>query len=61
MGNWSGGVPTAGASLVFSGTTQTTTDNNLAASTSFASITFSGSNFRVCGNAITPAAAGSAG
>lgn len=51
--NWSGGVaPTAGDSLVFAGTTRTSSTNDLAAGTSFASIEFQKGNFTLAGNSI---------
>ncbi|MBN2579528.1 MAG: autotransporter-associated beta strand repeat-containing protein [Pirellulales bacterium] len=49
--NWVGGVaPTAGADIVFSGSTQTNTQNDL--SETFQSITFSSSNFTIGGNSV---------
>ncbi len=52
--NWGGTLPGTGDALVFAGSTQPTTNNNLAANTSFASITFSAgaSAFTLGGNAI---------
>ena len=52
--NWSGNAaPVAGDQLVFAGTTQTSTQNDLAAGTSFQSIEFQGSGFSLSGNSTT--------
>jgi len=52
--NWLGGVaPGTGAAIIFSGTTQTSTNNDISSGTTFASIEFSASNFRLAGNAVT--------
>ena len=52
--NWSGNAaPGAGDQLVFVGTTQTSTQNDLAAGTSFQSIEFQGSGFSLSGNSAT--------
>ncbi len=52
--NWAGGVaPVAGDQLIFSGTTQTTTNNDFVAGTTFRSITFQSSNFILGGNSVT--------
>ena len=53
--NWNrsgGGAPQAGDQLVFSGSTQTNSQNDLTAGTSFQSIEFQNSNFAVSGNSI---------
>lgn len=54
-GNWDGAAPVAGDDLVFAGTTRLTPNNNIAAATSFASITFSSGAgaFVIDGNSIT--------
>ena len=53
--NWGGTAPVAGDALVFAGSSQTTTNNNITANTSFASITFAASAgaFTIGGNSIT--------
>ncbi len=52
--NWSSGAaPVAGDELVFSGTTRTSSQNNLTAGTSFKSIEFSANNFTISGNSVT--------
>ena len=51
--NWGGTAPVAGDTLIFSGTTRQSTNNNLTASTSFAAITISNGGFTLAGNAIT--------
>ena len=51
--NWQGNVaPLAGDSLVFSGTAQTATCNDLAAGTSFQSIEFQSTGFSISGNSL---------
>jgi autotransporter-associated beta strand protein len=51
--NWSGNVaPNPGDSLVFSGSTQTTANDNYPAGTSFNSIEFSASGFTLTGNPV---------
>ena len=61
-GNWSAGVPLAGEDLVFPGSLAATASfasvNDLAAGTSFNSLTFQGGGYAVTGNAITLAAGG---
>jgi autotransporter-associated beta strand protein len=50
--NWVGGVaPTAGADVVFSGSTRTATQNDL--SYALKSVTFSSSNFSISGNTVS--------
>ncbi len=52
--NWStNAAPTAGDDLVFSGSTRTATQNNLAAGTSFHSIEFKNNSFTLSGNSLT--------
>jgi hypothetical protein len=52
-GNWLGGVPGSGDTLVFpSGAQHLTNVNDLAAGTVFGSITFNGSGYNISGNAI---------
>ena len=53
--NWGGTAPVAGDGLVFDGSTRLTPNNDLAANTSFASITFAATAgaFTIGGNAIT--------
>lgn len=55
--NWGGTAPVAGDDLVFAGTTRLSPNNNFAADTSFASITFDSSAgaFTIGGNRITVA------
>lgn len=52
--NWGGTAPVAGDSLVFTGSTRTSTSNNFAGGTSFAGITFDSgaSSFTLSGNGI---------
>ena len=52
--NWGGTAPSAGDFLVFSGSTRTTPNNDIAANTSFSGITFASgaSGFSLSGNAI---------
>ena len=51
--NWVGDArPSAGDSLIFAGTTRTATDNNYAANTQFASITFNNDDFTLSGNSV---------
>lgn len=52
--NWGGSAPQAGDSLVFTGSTNTTTINNFPGGTNFAGITFDSgaSSFTISGNAI---------
>ena len=59
-GNGTGGIPAASDLLTFNGTTQTTTNNNFAANTTFGTINFTNNgsagqtgNFTLNGNAIT--------
>ncbi len=52
--NWSGDtVPVAGDALVFDGTTRLASTNDLAAGTSFVSLTFLSGGFSLSGNSIT--------
>ncbi|MEN6458014.1 MAG: lectin like domain-containing protein [Thermoguttaceae bacterium] len=52
--NWADGIaPIAGDSLVFTGTTQTSSVNDFTAGTVFESITFSSGGFALSGNAVT--------
>src|SRR3989440_269792 len=56
-GNWGGTTPVAGDDLVFpTGAARLSNTNNLAAGTSFNSITISGSGYTVAGNSIALAA-----
>jgi fibronectin-binding autotransporter adhesin len=60
--NWSGGAPTAGETLDFTGSTQTTNNNNYTANTVFGEIEFdsSASSFTLTGNAVNmPSTGGS--
>ena len=51
--NWVGGVaPGSGASLIFSGTTRTSTTDDLASGTAINSIELSSNNFTLAGNSI---------
>src|SRR5207244_5882213 len=53
-GNWGGTAPVAGDDLVFpSGASQLSNNNNIAAATSFNSITISDSGYTLAGNSIT--------
>jgi len=52
--NWQAGVaPSAGDQLVFQGTALTSTQNDLAAGTSFQSLEFQAGNFSIAGNNFT--------
>ena len=51
--NWGGTAPVAGDDLKFLGTTQTATQNDFAAGTSFHSIDFASNSFSVSGNNFT--------
>lgn len=55
LANWDGAVPVAGDDLVFAGATRLTPNNDIAADTSFNSITFAAgaSSFTLSGNRIT--------
>src|SRR5437762_2195246 len=55
--NWGGTAPVAGDELVFpAGAARLSHSNNFPATTMFNSLTFSGSNYVIAGNAITNSA-----